>query len=173
MSWDNRCRKVKDSIATYNMFKTVRVISLLPKFRQALFCSLQFRQSFSHIYISCWFRFNHFIQQYFHNGIGGVMANVLASSTAYHGFESWSGQNHDYKICMCCFSAKHAALRRKSKELLARNQDNVSEYGDRYIRWLLFQWANTIKYKLSMLVYYKADLIIISLKINLFSLWYS
>ena len=99
------------------------------------------------------------------------MANVFASSTAYHGFESWSGQNHDYKICMCCFSAKHASLRRKNKELLARNQDNVSEYGDRYIRWLLFQWANTIKYKLSMLVYYKADLIIISLKINVFSSW--
>ena len=101
------------------------------------------------------------------------MANVLASSTAYHEFESWSGQNQDYKICMCCFSAKHAALRRKNKELLARNQDSVSEYGDMYIRWQLFQWANTIKYKLSMLVYYKADLIIISLKIHLFSLWYS
>ena len=98
------------------------------------------------------------------------MANGLASSTAYHEFESWSGQNHNYKMCMRCFSA---ALRRKNKELLARNQDNVSEYGDMYIRWLLFQWANTIKYKLSMLVYYKADLIIISLKINLFSLWYS
>jgi hypothetical protein len=62
---------------------------------------------------------------YFHNGIDGVMANVLASSTAYHEFESWSGQNHDYKMCMCCFSTKHAALRRKSKELLARNQDNA------------------------------------------------
>ena len=31
---------------------------------------------------------------------------------------------------MCCLSAKHAALRRKSKDGLARNQDNVSEWGD-------------------------------------------
>jgi hypothetical protein len=28
---------------------------------------------------------------------------------------------------MCCFSAKHAALRRKGKEWLARNQNNVTE----------------------------------------------
>jgi hypothetical protein len=28
---------------------------------------------------------------------------------------------------MCCFSAKHAALRRKSKNWLARNHNNVSE----------------------------------------------
>jgi len=31
---------------------------------------------------------------------------------------------------MCCFSAKHAALRSKSKDWLARNQDNVSEWSD-------------------------------------------
>ena len=42
------------------------------------------------------------------------------------------------------------------------------------IRRLLFQCASIIKFKLSMLVKYKADLItIISLKINLFSPWYS
>jgi hypothetical protein len=29
-------------------------------------------------------------------------------------------------ICICCFFAKHAALRRKSKDWLAQNQDNVS-----------------------------------------------
>jgi hypothetical protein len=38
-----------------------------------------------------------------------------------------------------CFSAKHTALRRKSKEWLARNQDNVSEWDDMAIRGLLFQ----------------------------------
>jgi len=31
---------------------------------------------------------------------------------------------------MCCFSAKHVALRRKNKDWLARNQDNVSGWGD-------------------------------------------
>jgi len=39
---------------------------------------------------------------------------------------------------MCCFSAKHAALRRKSKDWLARNQDNMSKLGDMSIRRLLF-----------------------------------
>ena len=33
----------------------------------------------------------------------------------------------DYQIGICCFSAKHAALRRKRKEWLAQNEDNVSE----------------------------------------------
>jgi hypothetical protein len=28
---------------------------------------------------------------------------------------------------MCCFPAKHAALRRKSEDWSARNQNNVSE----------------------------------------------
>ena len=40
---------------------------------------------------------------------------------------SWPvGSNQNYKISICCFFAKHVALRRKSKEWLARNQDNVS-----------------------------------------------
>jgi len=33
---------------------------------------------------------------------------------------------------MCCVSAKYAALKRKSKDLLARNQDNESEWGDMF-----------------------------------------
>jgi hypothetical protein len=36
------------------------------------------------------------------------------------GFEPRSGQTKDYKIGICCFSAKHAALRRKSKDWMAR-----------------------------------------------------
>ena len=36
-----------------------------------------------------------------------------------------------------------------------------------------FQWASTIKIQHRVLVLYKADLIIIALKINLFSPWYS
>ena len=72
------------------------------------------------------------------NRIGGVMVSVLASSVVERGFESRSGQTKDYKIGMCCFSAKHAALRRKSKDWSARNQNNVSEC-DMSIRGLLFQ----------------------------------
>jgi hypothetical protein len=45
-----------------------------------------------------------------------------------------SGQSKDYKIGICCFSAKHAASRRKNKDWLARNQDNVSEWSDIFIR---------------------------------------
>ena len=36
------------------------------------------------------------------------------------------GSNQRQKIGICCFSAKHAALRRKNKDWLVRNQDNVS-----------------------------------------------
>jgi hypothetical protein len=50
---------------------------------------------------------------------------------------------------------------------------NVSECGDMSIRELLFQWASTVNIQLSVFVYYKADVIIISLKINLYSPWYS
>ena len=50
---------------------------------------------------------------------------------------------------------------------------SVSEWSDMSICDLLFQWASTIKIQLSVLVYYKADLIIILLKINLFLPWYS
>ena len=54
------------------------------------------------------------------------MVSVLASSAVDRGFEPRSGQTKDYKISIYCFSAKHAALRRKSKDGLARNQNNVS-----------------------------------------------
>jgi hypothetical protein len=42
------------------------------------------------------------------------------------GLEPRLGQTKDYKIGICCFPAKHAALTRKSKDLLARKQDNLS-----------------------------------------------
>ena len=67
------------------------------------------------------------------------MFSVLASSVVDRGFEPGSGQTKDYEIGMCCFSVKHAALRRKSKDLLARNQDNVSEWSDMSTHGLLFQ----------------------------------
>jgi hypothetical protein len=50
---------------------------------------------------------------------------VLASRAVDCCFESRSGQTKDYKIGICCFSAKHGSLRRKSKDWLARNQDNA------------------------------------------------
>ena len=65
------------------------------------------------------------------------MVSVLASSAIDRGFEPRSGQTKEYKIGICCFSAKHAASRRKS----ARNQNNVSEWSDMSIHGLLFQLA--------------------------------
>ena len=67
------------------------------------------------------------------------MVSVLASSVVDRGFESRSGLTKDYKIGLCCFSTKHTALRRKSKDGLARNQDNVHEWSDMSKSGLLFQ----------------------------------
>ena len=73
------------------------------------------------------------------NRIDDVIVSVLASIAVDCGFEPRSNKPKDYEICICCFSAKHAALRRKSKEWLARNQDNVSEWDDMSLNGLLFQ----------------------------------
>ena len=73
------------------------------------------------------------------------MVSVLASSAVDCVFEPWSGQTKDYKISICFFSAMHAALRRKSKDSLAWNQNNVSKWGDMFIRRLLFQWPIALK----------------------------
>ena len=84
-------------------------------------------------------------------------SNVLVSSVVDRGFEPWSnvlvwsGQTKDYNVSICCFSDKHTALSRKSKDWLVRNQDNVSEWGDMSIHRLLFQWAITIKIQLRVL----------------------
>ena len=67
------------------------------------------------------------------------MISLLASSAVYRGFEAQSGQNKEYRIGICCFSVKHAVLRRKSKDWLARNQNNVLEWSDMSTRGLLFQ----------------------------------
>jgi hypothetical protein len=67
------------------------------------------------------------------------MINVLASSVVDRGFEHRSDQTKDYKIGICCYCDKHSELRRKSKDGFVRNQDNVSECGDMFIRGLLFQ----------------------------------
>ena len=57
------------------------------------------------------------------NHIRDVMVSVLASSVVDRGFELRSSQTKDWEM---------------SKGCLARNQDNVSEWGDTSIRGLLF-----------------------------------
>jgi hypothetical protein len=60
------------------------------------------------------------------------MVSVLTSSAVDRGFD----ETKDYKIGICCFSAKQAELRSKNKDWLARNQNNVSEWSDILIRGL-------------------------------------
>jgi hypothetical protein len=73
------------------------------------------------------------------------MVCVLASSVVDRGFKQRTGQTNDYKIDICYFSARDAGLRSKSKDWLARNQNNVSEWSDMFIRELLLQWASILK----------------------------
>ena len=42
------------------------------------------------------------------------MVSVLASRAVDRGFETRSVQTKDYEMDICCFSAKHAVLRRKT-----------------------------------------------------------
>ena len=56
------------------------------------------------------------------------MVSVLASSVVDRVFNIRLGQTKDYKISITisCFSAKQAALRRKNKDWLSWNWNNVS-----------------------------------------------
>ena len=80
------------------------------------------------------------------------MVSMLASSAVDCEFEPHSSRTKEYKFGIGCFSIKHAALRSKSKDWLAWNQNNESELGDLFIGGLFFQWASTIKIQLSVLV---------------------
>jgi hypothetical protein len=88
------------------------------------------------------------------NRIGGVMLSMLASSAVVRGFEPRSCQSKDYEIGICCFSVKHAAVRKKIKDWLARNQNNVFEWSDTSTRGLSSDQlhCSTINIHLSMLV---------------------
>ena len=90
-----------------------------------------------HYLLCCTYTFNSWLVRC--NRIGGVIVSVLASSAVDRGFEPRSVQTKDYKIGICCFSAKHAELRRKSKDWFARDQNNVSEWYDMSTRRLFFQ----------------------------------
>ena len=52
------------------------------------------------------------------------MVSVLASSAEGRGFDPWPGQTKGIKISICCFSAKHAAFRSKSKDWSAKSHNN-------------------------------------------------
>jgi hypothetical protein len=50
------------------------------------------------------------------------MVSVFVSSAVDRGFESQSGQAKKDKIGICCFCAKHAALRSMNIDWLARTR---------------------------------------------------
>jgi hypothetical protein len=58
------------------------------------------------------------------------MVSVLSSGAVDCGLEPRSDQTKDYTIGICCFSSKHAALRSKNKDWLARSHNTVSEWSD-------------------------------------------
>ena len=64
--------------------------------------------------------------------------SVFALSAVDRWFNPQMGQTNDYKIDFYWFSAKCAALRRKCKDWLARNRDNVAESSDMSTCELLF-----------------------------------
>ena len=96
-----------------------------------------------------WF---HCINKYYQCIETTLVVSKFLSRAVDRGCEQWSCETKDYKISIWCFFAKHTALRSKSKDRLSRNQDNVSEWSDTSIRWLFFQWVNTIKIQRSVLV---------------------
>ena len=73
------------------------------------------------------------------NRIDGVMVIVIALRAVDRGFEPRLGQTKDYKIGVCCLFAKDLPLRKKSKDKLARNQNNMSEWSSMSTHVLLFQ----------------------------------
>ena len=69
--------------------------------------------------------------------IAGSKSGLRVTLSYLCGYEPRSCQTKAYTIGICCFSAKNASLRRKSKDWLARNQNNVSEWSDLSTHWLL------------------------------------
>ena len=58
------------------------------------------------------------------------MVRVVPSSAVDRGIEHRSSQTNEHTIYICCYTANHATLRRKSNDWLAQNQDPMSEWGD-------------------------------------------
>ena len=80
---------------------------------------------------------------------------MLTSGVVARGFKPRFGKSKEYNISICCFSA---AISRKSKDWLTRNQNNVSKWSDKSTRGLLFQCASTIKLEAQVSLYRSPDI---------------
>ena len=58
------------------------------------------------------------------------MVSMLVSKVVDRRFELQSDQIKDYKIGICCISAKHTALKRITKDWLAQNENIVFKWSD-------------------------------------------
>ena len=90
------------------------------------------------------------------------MVRVLTSSAVDRRFD----QTKDYEVGFCCFSAKYSIKEKEKKRIgiiLMCPSVVTCLFADCCFSEL------TLNFQLRVLVLYKADLIIMSLKINLFS----
>jgi hypothetical protein len=90
------------------------------------------------------------------------MVSVLASSAVGRVFESRSSQTKCYKICICCCFSMYAALRKKNKDWVVWLA-SMALWSDIPTHRRLNKWATTVTIQLSVLVWYKADIVIINL----------
>ena len=67
------------------------------------------------------------------------MVRGLVLHAIDHRLDLHSGKSKNYKIGICCLSAKHIALRSKTKYWLVWTGDNMSEWGNMSTHGLLFQ----------------------------------
>ena len=90
------------------------------------------------------------------NGIGDVIVIVLASSAVYRGFEHGSGQTKVYIIGICCYSVKHATLRRKNRDWFTRfhNSTWVSTIFSLSFYYFLLYFPNLFTIQLTFLPYF-------------------
>ena len=100
---------------------------------------------------------------FFFCSIVSVMVIVLLSSVTDRGIEPFRIKLKTKTNCICCFSKSSKS---KRKDWLTRNQNNVYERSDMSFHRLLIQWASTIKIQLSVVVQFKADIVIISSNVS-------
>jgi hypothetical protein len=89
-----------------------------------------------------------------------IISMVTFSAVDRSWVRSTVGQTKDYIIGICCFSAKHTSLKERAKKCWLVIRIMCASVATCHS--LLFQWARTILIQVSMMVYYKASIIVIS-----------
>ena len=114
----------------------------------------------------CLFVFHPELYLLYSYSIDSAMVSILALSMIYRGM----CQIKDYKIDICCFSSKHAALRRKSQDLIGSESGYYVEVERLVFLWIVVAVSCKITTKRVDLLH---SIIIISSKCTLLLPWYS